>query len=159
MISIRSIAALLALTLLLTHPQIGTAQGGDVRTQPVTTTADVLAATVDKVLDDPKAFYGRHIAVTGDVDKILGPHAFVLEDNDDGSDEDLLVVSITPYQQIVSRVEENHVVTVTGFLSRLTDTDFEWDRKVLNLDGDVLDHYEGKPVLVIGLEHTHTSQK
>lgn len=108
-----------------------------------------LAPEPGEVTDDPKQFYGRAIAVEGEVDEIYSPVAFTLNDSDLFEGEDLLVINAVPEQVIE---EDQNVVVVGELRPRLVVADIErdyvlgWD---LELQRKLEVEYRQKPVLIV----------
>ena len=63
--------------------------------------------TVDQITDNPGAYYGVAVKVVGDVEDVLGPRAFTVEDQDLLFDEKLLVVSARPFAAQPEGVDES----------------------------------------------------
>jgi hypothetical protein len=80
-----------------------------------------MAVGVDVIADDPTVFYGRTVAVRGTVGRVLGGHAFFLEDQDVLFSEHLLVIEpAVPDRQTTSTrvVAPPSGVAVTGLFQR-----------------------------------------
>lgn len=109
-----------------------------------------LAPEVGEITRNPSAFYGKTIAVKGEVEDIVSPNSFRLdEDGLDGviDNKDLLVLNTTPGQT----VKDNQKVVVTGVLRPFVVADFEkeydlkWD---LTVQKKLEAEYKEKPALV-----------
>lgn len=122
----------------------------DYENQPVIFARSMaLAPEPGEVTDEPEEFYGRVIAVEGEVDEIFSPAAFTLNDPDLFEGEDLLVINALPERV----VEDDETVVVVGELRpRLVvedidrDYDLGWDSE-LRTKLEV--EYERKPVLIV----------
>jgi hypothetical protein len=109
-----------------------------------------LAPEVGEITRNPSAFYGKTIAVKGEVEGIVSPTAFRLdEDGLDGviDNKDLLVLNTTPGQAL----KDSQVVVVTGVLRPFVVADIEreydlnWD---LTVQRKLEAEYKEKPALV-----------
>lgn len=109
-----------------------------------------LSPEVGEITKNPAAFYGKTIAVKGEVEDIIGANAFRLdEDGLDGviDNRDLLILNKTPNQAI----KNNQVVVVTGVLRPFVVADIEreydlnWD---LTVQRKLEAEYKQKPALV-----------
>lgn len=109
-----------------------------------------LAPEPGEVTENPSAFYGKVLAVKGEVEDITSPTAFRLDEEGldgviDNSDLLVLVSGAAP------NVEENKMVVVTGELRPFVvadierDYDLTWD---LDLQRTLEAEYREKPVLV-----------
>lgn len=109
-----------------------------------------LAPEVGEVTRNPSAFYNKTIAVKGEVEDIVSPTAFRLdEDGLDGviDNRDLLVLNPKTGQT----VQDNQAIVVTGVLRPFVVADIEreydlnWD---LTLQRKLEAEYSQKPVLI-----------
>lgn len=124
----------------------GTA-GGDAQVDGTgrnTGIAGAAGATIDRILDDPRAYIGRTVTVRGEVDDLVGPRAFMLEDGDLFFDDELLVVSAGRLPRLVEGEGE---VRVTGQVRRFNRAEVE-DELGIRLDERPFADYEGRPVIV-----------
>ncbi|MBD2744937.1 hypothetical protein [Coleofasciculus sp. FACHB-1120] len=109
-----------------------------------------LAPDPGEVTKNPSAFYGKVIAVKGEVEDIVSPNSFRLdEDGLDGvvDNKDLLVLNTAPGQT----VKDNQEVVVTGVLRPFVLADFERDYDLnwdLTVQRKLEAEYTQKPVLV-----------
>lgn len=107
------------------------------------------AITADKILENPSAYVGKTVTVTGSIDDIYGPRAFNM-DPGIGSGE-LLVLGRDPFPQVTDAANRaylvNDVATVTGVVRLLVTADIEreigWD-----LDAQIEAEFNSKPVLI-----------
>ena len=109
-------------------------------------------ATLDEVLDDPAAYYGRRVTVFGEVDEMIGPRAFTLADNDLVGDDELLVVGATRLPAVQGRAAEeplleDDLVMATGPVRQFNLAEVE--REVgFDLDDGLFRDWAGRPVLI-----------
>ncbi|MCU0527768.1 MAG: hypothetical protein MUF72_23470 [Elainella sp. Prado103] len=101
-----------------------------------------------EVSAQPEDFYGRAIAVEGNVDDIYSRYAFTLNDPDLLDEEDLLVINANPEQ----RFGEDRSVIVVGELRPFVLAEIERDYNLgvdLGLPSDLEVDYEERPVLIV----------
>ncbi|MBD2307739.1 hypothetical protein H6G17_19920 [Chroococcidiopsis sp. FACHB-1243] len=102
------------------------------------------APEADELTITPQPYYGRRIAVPGDVSNIYSPYAFTL-------DESLLVLNPNPQPNFRQNVDRGEKVVTTGVLRQFVIADLERDYG-LKFDADVRRQletaYAGKPVLI-----------
>ncbi|MDP9374472.1 MAG: hypothetical protein M3Q65_18885, partial [Chloroflexota bacterium] len=114
-------------------------------------------ATVAAIADNPSAFYGRRVTVSGEVDEIVGPRAFTIGGEDFVGGDELLVVNADPSLRIappaVSNVpgdgvlDEDDLVQVTGPVRRFDLAEVE--REIgADLDDGLFAGWAGKPAVV-----------
>ncbi|MEP0914779.1 hypothetical protein NDI45_28160 [Leptolyngbya sp. GB1-A1] len=102
----------------------------------------------DDVTDEPEKFYGRAIAVEGNIDDIYSPYAFSLNDPDLFESGDVLVINTSPQRSS----EEGASVVAVGELRPFIAADLERNLNLgvdLGLPGDVVAEYEQRPVLIV----------
>jgi uncharacterized protein YdeI (BOF family) len=104
-----------------------------------------------EITKNPKQYYGRTLAVTGEVEKILSPNTFTLDEDQLFGASDLLVLVANP-RTAKTPVREDETVAVTGVLRPFVvadlerEYDFNWDEGfVRQLEAE----YRQKPVLVV----------
>lgn len=109
-----------------------------------------IAPEPGELTTDPEQYYGRPIAVTGEVEEIQGANAFTLDEERLFGGEDLLVLRSTPaVNQPV--IQDGEKVAVTGVLRPFVvadlerDYDFTWDA---GIEQQLEAEYSNKPVLV-----------
>jgi hypothetical protein len=106
-----------------------------------------LAPSPGEITKNPSLFYGKNIAVEAEVEKIVSPISFTLDEDKLTSTKDLLVLNRTPGQTI----KDGERVVVTGVLRPFVvadierDYDLNWD---LTLQRKLEAEYREKPVLV-----------
>ncbi|CAN5381499.1 hypothetical protein BH20ACI2_BH20ACI2_09390 [soil metagenome] len=105
--------------------------------------------TARQVIENPSAYVGKTVTVSGDVEEIWGPRAFNM---DSGlTVGELLVIGREPFPQIPDAGNRAYVVsdvaTVTGVVRMLVTADIEreigWD-----LDPRIEAEFNAKPVLI-----------
>lgn len=104
-----------------------------------------LAPEADEITANPEQYYGKTIAVPGDVAEILSPRVFRYE-------EDLLVFNPNPDPQRLARLNEGETVVTTGVLRRFVLTEIEQDYDFTGEDAEVIRQLEvenrNQPVLI-----------
>lgn len=99
-----------------------------------------------EISKNPSQYYGRNLAIAGEVENITGPNTFSL-DEDQLVGEDLLVLHATPQ----TAINQGGKVTVTGVIRPFVvaeierDYDITWD---LNLKRKLEAEYSNKPVVI-----------
>jgi hypothetical protein len=97
---------------------------------------------------NPNQFYGRNIAVEGDVNNITGQNTFTLDNNQLLGGENLLVLHATPPQRALNQGES---VAVTGVLRPFVVAEIERDYNITwdnNVRRTLETEYSNRPVLV-----------
>lgn len=95
---------------------------------PVTTET---SETLEAVAENPAAYVGRTLTLTGVIEEVRGPRAFVLEEEEGLVDDDrLLVVTQQPMPLLPGRAAdspwaERDLLQVTGTLRQMTVADIE----------------------------------
>ena len=123
-------------------PNLHNYQGAVIVAQSV-----VLSPDPGDLTQNPEAYYGKMLAVQGEVEDIRSATVFELDEEQLFGAEDLLVIFVKP--DIEVQDEEN--VVVTGVLRPLIMAEFEreyelgWD---LSLQEQIEAEYSNKPVLV-----------
>ncbi len=105
--------------------------------------------TARQVIENPSAYVGKTVTVSGDVEEIWGPRAFNMDSGI--SVGELLVVGREPFPQVGEAGNRAYVVsdvaTVTGIVRMLVTADVEreigWD-----LDPRIEAEFNAKPVLI-----------
>jgi hypothetical protein len=105
-----------------------------------------LAPEPDEVTENPDLYYGKTIAIPGDVAEVLSPQVLRFEDGD------LLVLNINPDPQKLARLNEGEKVVATGVLRRFVLAEVERDYDLTGEDAEVVRQLEvenrNKPVLI-----------
>ena len=111
---------------------------------------EVGGVTAGQIIENPAAYVGKTVTVTGQVEEIFGPRAFNM---DSGlSVGELLVIGRDPYPQVPEASNRAYVVsdlaTVTGTVRLFVAADIEreigWD-----LDPEIEVEFNSKPVLIV----------
>lgn len=104
-----------------------------------------------ELTSDPNQYYGKPLAVTGEIEEIQGANAFTLEDEQLFGAQDLLVIRATPKNTEQATIQDGEKVAVTGVLRPFVvadlerEYDFTWDAGIQQkLEAE----YSNKPVLV-----------
>lgn len=101
-----------------------------------------------EITSDPSQYYGRTIAVTGEVENIYSDSVFSLDEDELFGGDDLLVL----VTDSAEAVEDNETVAATGELRSFVvadlerDYDLTWD---LDLQQELEAEYSERPVLVV----------
>lgn len=117
--------------------------------------------TLDRIIDDPNAYIGTVVRITGEFEEMVGRHAFRIEDDDALFDDDLLVVTNLAVEAIpgwpdhgaesgpvpASRPVPGTPVTVTGVVRRFDLASVEAELQ-LDLDDTRFAPLAGRPVIV-----------
>jgi hypothetical protein len=106
-----------------------------------------LAPEPGEVTKNPTAFYNKTIAVKAEVEEIISPTSFTLDEDKLTSTQDLLVFNTTPGQTI----KDGQEVVVTGVLRPFVVADFERDYDLnwdLTMQRKLEAEYSQKPALV-----------
>ena len=108
-----------------------------------------------EITSNPQQYYGRRLAVTGEVEKILSPTTFTMDEDQLFGANDLLVLVANPKtgtRAANTAVKEDETVAVTGVLRPFVvadlekEYDFNWDEGfVKQLEAE----YRQKPVLIV----------
>jgi hypothetical protein len=122
------------------------------RATPTNPLPDV-GVTVSEVAENPLRYAGQVITVSGEVDRIFNPRAFTIGGPDFIGEDELLVVGPSTVPAILNNLADslatmNDVVQVTG-LVRVFHEDSIEQAIGADLDDDLFDVYDGKPVLVM----------
>jgi hypothetical protein len=109
--------------------------------------AVALAPEPGEITKNPSQYYNKVIAVPAEVENIVGPNAFTLDEDQLIGASDLLVLVVNPKRPI----KEGEKVVATGVLRPLVvadierDYDLTWD---LELQKKLEAEYSTKPVLI-----------
>lgn len=96
--------------------------------------------------DHPQQYIGRRVSVSGEVEGVLGPRIFKIDErNWLDLDRELLVVLDTP---LAALLKEDDPVTVTGTVRQFVDVDFEREWGWIDLDPEIEARIRTRPVLV-----------
>ncbi len=106
-----------------------------------------LAPEPGEITKNPSQYYGKTLAVTGEVEKIESPNLFTLDEDQLFGAEDLIVLNTKSSKPI----KEDETVAVTGVVRPFVLAEFERDYDLtwdLNLKKKLEAEYSNKPVLV-----------
>jgi hypothetical protein len=107
-------------------------------------------ATPGAIAANPEQYYGREIAVLGEVEEVVNLTTFSLDEDaffEGGIDNDLLVIGAPNSPGIVTEPQEGQRVQVYGTLRQLVTAEVEQELG-LDLDPQIEVEYEGRPVLI-----------
>ncbi len=106
--------------------------------------------TANQIIENPSAYVGKTVTVSGDVEEVHGPRAFNMDSG--ASVGELLVVGREPFPNLADANNRayviNDVATVTGVIRMLDGAKIK-DEIGWDLDPNLLSTYNGKPVLVV----------
>lgn len=106
--------------------------------------------TAQQIIENPSAYVGKTVTVSGDVEEIHSPRAFNMDSG--ASVGELLVVGREPFPNIAGADNRayviNDVATVTGKIELLDAAKMK-DEIGWDLDPNIFGKYGGKPVLVV----------
>jgi hypothetical protein len=105
---------------------------------------------VSDITGSPQGYAGKSVSVQGEVENILGPNAFKLDDDAwfaGGIDNDLPVISAQQTNPAVQDTWLNDQVRVTGTVRLFNRAAIEQEIGY-TLDNTLFDDWDGKPVLV-----------
>ncbi|MGF1496355.1 MAG: hypothetical protein ACFB8W_05955 [Elainellaceae cyanobacterium] len=101
----------------------------------------------EELSEEPEAYYGERIAVTGVIGEIWSSDTFTIQEEQLLGGEEVLVVGLTPGLAI----DEDEEVVITGTLRPYVSADFERDYDLtwdLDLQREIEAEYTEEPVLV-----------
>ncbi|NJN86394.1 MAG: hypothetical protein HC881_08900 [Leptolyngbyaceae cyanobacterium SL_7_1] len=100
-----------------------------------------------EVSEEPEQYYGRTIAVSGEIGEQIAPNTFTIQDEGLFGGEEVLVIGATPDPAL----DENEEVVVTGVLRPYVTAEFERDYNLgwdLDVQQQIEAEYTERPVLV-----------
>ncbi|MGE3509893.1 MAG: hypothetical protein AB7N65_13525 [Vicinamibacterales bacterium] len=101
---------------------------------------------LDALEDQPQSYMGQRISVDGEVDQVLGPRLFTLDEPDwIDLEGELLVYMPAP---LAAFVRDNDRVTVSGTVKTFVKTDIEREWGWLTLSPETEVEFSKKPVIV-----------
>ena len=108
----------------------------------------VAAPELEEVAENPENYYGREIALEGEVDEIRNDYAFTLKEEELISDDKLLIINATgePIPQ------DDESVVVTGVVRPFIKAEFERDYDLtwdLDIETEIEAEYTEQPVMVV----------
>jgi hypothetical protein len=104
-----------------------------------------------QLTSNPEQYYGKPLAVTGEVEEIQGANAFTLDEDQLFGGQELLVLRATPTASNQAAIQDGEKVAVTGVLRPFVvaelerDYDFNWDT---GIQQQLEAEYRDKPVLI-----------
>ena len=101
---------------------------------------------IDDIEDHPERYVGKTISVDGEVDKVLGPHLFELDQPREGAQEGDVYVLVP--KNLLALVRSKDKVTVTGAVLLFDRTKLHRESAWLNLDEDVKPDLAKRPLLI-----------
>jgi hypothetical protein len=105
-----------------------------------------MSVSVGDLEDHPSQYIGKTISVTGEVDDVLGPRLFKIDEPNWADLDGEVLVSIPTL--LAAAVREDDRVTVTGTMKMATKADIEREFDWLDIDDDVVARFTNRPVLV-----------
>lgn len=108
-----------------------------------------IGVSAESILDDPSAYYGSTVTVSGSVNRIISPTMFTIKGRESG--DELLVMSIDSIAAVSGRsaaepVGEQDIVQVTGRIRDFARDDMESEFGLDFEDREIA--YESGPVIV-----------
>ena len=108
----------------------------------------VAAPELEEVSENPEGYYGREIALEGEVDEIRNDYAFTLKEDELIGDDDLLIINATgePIPQ------DDESIVVTGVVRPFVKAEFERDYDLtwdLDVESEIEAEYTERPVMVV----------
>ena len=104
--------------------------------------------TAQQIIENPDAYIGKEVTVSGDVEEIHSPRSFNMDSGT--SVGELLIVGREPFPQLPDAGDRvyviNDVATVTGVVRKFAAADIE--REIGWMDADLGSKFDGKTVLV-----------
>lgn len=118
-----------------------------------------LAPKAGEITDNPSRYYGRNIAIQGEVEEIMANNSFTLQDRQWIGGEDLLVLNVG--EAATTPIQDGQKMVVTGELRPLVIAEIERDYD-LTWDGDLQRkleaEYRDRPVLIAQRTYPLTNQ-
>jgi hypothetical protein len=101
---------------------------------------------LDELEDKPESYLGKTVTVEGEVDRVLGPHLFTIDErNWVDAERELPVVVPDPFAAIV---RTDAPVRVTGVVQKVPIAKIEQDWSLFSSDPKIKAEIEASPVLV-----------
>jgi hypothetical protein len=101
---------------------------------------------LDELEDKPESYLGKTVTVEGEVDRVLGPHLFTIDErNWADAERELPVVVPEPFAAIV---RSDAPVVVTGVVQKVPIAKIRQDWDILSSDPKIKAEIETRPVLV-----------
>jgi hypothetical protein len=112
-----------------------------VRSQP-----SGMPVSIGDLEDHPNQYIGKSIAVTGEVDDVLGPRLFKIDEANWADLDGEILVSVP--SALAALVREDDRVTVTGTMKMATKAEIERDVDWLGASDELVARFTERPVLV-----------
>ncbi len=112
-----------------------------------------IGVTVNDVTESPRSVEGRVVTVSGEVNRIYGPHMFSIGGDDFLEGAELLVFGMSSLPSIVEQMDDttelmNDIVQVTGMV-RMFDEDAIEDDLDIDIDDDLFENMsDNRPVII-----------
>jgi len=106
---------------------------------------------INEILKNPSGFTGKQVRVDGEVDRVLGPHAFVVQKEVPGPNPSMLVISLVPYWEITGTLQNSSNVHLEGQVYNYSQSQFEREYGRLNAP-EIKPENITQPVLLIGIQ-------
>jgi hypothetical protein len=105
-----------------------------------------MSVSIDDLEEHPTRYIGKTVSVTGEVDDVLGPRLFKIDEPNwaDLDGEVLVTVPTT----LAAMVREEDRVTVTGTMRMAAKADIHHELDWLGIDDEVVARFTTRPVLV-----------
>jgi hypothetical protein len=101
---------------------------------------------LDELEDKPESYLGKTVSVEGEVDRVLGPHLFTIDERDwVDAERELPVVVPEPFAAIV---RTDAPVRVTGVVQKVPIAKIQQDWSLFSSDPKIKAEIETSPVLV-----------
>lgn len=123
---------------------------GEYENQPVILAESLaLAPKAGEISENPSRYYGRNIAIQGEVEEIMANNSFTLQDREWIGGENLLVLNVG--EAATTPLQDGQKMVVTGELRPMVIAEIERDYD-LTWDGDLQRkleaEYQDRPVLI-----------
>lgn len=105
-----------------------------------------MSVSIDDLEEHPNQYIGKTIAVTGEVDDVLGPRLFKIDELNWADLDGEILVSVP--SALAAMVREEDRVTVTGTMKMATKVDIDREFGWLDVGDDVVARFTNRPVLV-----------
>ena len=113
-------------------------------------TGEIMNVTVAEITSDMATYAGKSVAVREEVEEVLGPNAFTLDEDAlfaGGIDDELLVVSAQESLPLINDELGSKTVTVWGTVRAFDLAAFEQDIG-FDLDDNLFADWAGRPAIV-----------
>jgi hypothetical protein len=139
-----SIGLMIATAIVMTAPTSATGSDSH-QPQPSSTATSPVSIDLDELEDHPEKFIGKTVTVEGEVDRVLGPNLFTIDERDwVDAEREMPVVVPDPFSAIV---HSDAPVRVTGTVQKVPIAQIERRGGILT-DPKIKAEIETKPALV-----------